>query len=156
MLQDVVDVGAGGREHVDPRQIAGGELEARVDRVAVDHQNLAVPARLVEGALERLGLGVLQLEAVDDDETVLGPCRKRHLEAERADLLVKRLLELAQARAVGLAAADEDRGAAVAVAGRAAALLAAVLLARAGHVGPLASRAGGAAPVLELPSDDAV
>src|SRR5690606_23847276 len=129
---------------------------AVVHRIAIDHQDLAVPAGLVEHALERLGLGVLQLQAVDDHQAVLGPRRERHLEAERADFLVERLLELAQARAVGLAAADEDRCAAIAVAGGAAALLPAVLLAGAGDIGALASRAGRAAPVLELPRDDAV
>src|SRR5688572_17857125 len=156
MLQNVVDVGADSREHVDAREIAGRALEARVDRFAVDHQHLAVPARLVEHALERLGLGVLELKRVDHDQAVLGLGRERHLEAERADLLVERLLELAQASTVSLAAADEDRGAAIAVTSRAAALLATPLLAGARNVGPLAGRAGGAAAILELPSDDAV
>ena len=55
-----------------------------------------------------------------------------------------------------LAAADEDRGAAIAVTGGAAALLAAELLAGAGDVRALAGAAGGAAALLELPGDDAV
>src|SRR6187399_1513821 len=57
---------------------------------------------------------------------------------------------------MGLAAADEDRGTAIAVASRAAALLATPLLAGTGDVGALARRAGGAAAILELPGDDAV
>src|SRR5690606_3034746 len=93
---------------------------------------------------------------VDDDQAVLRPGREGHLEAKRADLLVERLLELAGAGAVRLAAADEDRGAAIAMASRAAALLATPLLAGAGDVGALTGRAGGAAAVLELPGDDAV
>ena len=68
MLQDVVDVRAHGRQYVDAGQVAGRLAEAIVDACAVDDQNLAVPASLVEQALERLGLGVLELEAVDDDE----------------------------------------------------------------------------------------
>src|SRR5690606_3133291 len=89
-------------------------------------------------------------------EAVLRLGREGHLQAERADLLVERLLELASPGTVGLAAADEDRSAAVAVASRAAALLATPLLARAGDIRALAGRAGGAAAVLELPGDDAV
>src|SRR4029079_11793497 len=60
------------------------------------------------------------------------------------------------ARAVGLAAADEDRGAAVAVTGGAAALLAAELLAGARDVAALAGRARRSAAVDELPRDDPV
>ena len=55
-----------------------------------------------------------------------------------------------------LAAADEDRGAAVAVTGGAAALLPAELLAGAVDVRALAGAARGAAALLELPGDDAV
>ena len=57
---------------------------------------------------------------------------------------------------MGLAAADEDRGAAIAVTGGAAALLPAELLAGAGDFAALTSRAGRAAAVIELPGDDAV
>jgi hypothetical protein len=65
-------------------------------------------------------------------------------------------VNIAGTRAVGLAAADEDRGAAIAVTSRTAALLATELLAGAGNVRPLASGAGHAAAVGELPGDDAV
>ena len=57
---------------------------------------------------------------------------------------------------MSLAAADEDRSAAIAVTSRTAALLAAELLAGAGDVGALAGGAGRAAALLELPGDDAV
>ena len=57
---------------------------------------------------------------------------------------------------MGLAAADEDRSAAIAVASRAAALLAAELLAGAGNVAALAGAAGGGPALLELPGDDPV
>src|SRR6185312_5108544 len=115
-----------------------------------------VPAVLAELLGERLGLGILQLEAVDHHQAFPRLARQGHSEAERADLLVERLLEVALAGAVGLAAADEDRRRTVAVASAAGTLLATPLLARAGDVGALAGRAGGAAPVLELPGDDAV
>ena len=57
---------------------------------------------------------------------------------------------------MGLAAADEDRSAAIAVTSGTAALLLAELLAGAGDVRALASAAGGAAALFELPGDDAV
>src|SRR3546814_19956143 len=57
---------------------------------------------------------------------------------------------------MGLAATDEDRGPAIAVTRRAAALLAAELLAGAGDIRTLTGGAGGAAALLELPGDDAV
>ena len=55
-----------------------------------------------------------------------------------------------------LAAADEDRRAAIAVTSRTAALLATELLAGARDVGALAGAARGRAALLELPGDDAV
>ena len=55
-----------------------------------------------------------------------------------------------------LAAADEDRRPAIAVTSRAAALLAAELLAGAGNVAALARRTRRSAAVDELPGDDAV
>src|SRR4051794_22430943 len=57
---------------------------------------------------------------------------------------------------MSLAAADEDRSTAIAMAGGTAALLLAVLLARASNVRALASSAGSAAALFELPGDDAV
>src|SRR3546814_5375572 len=57
---------------------------------------------------------------------------------------------------LGLPANDEDRGPAISVTRRAAALLAAELLAGAGDIRTLTGGAGGAAALLELPGDDAV
>ena len=92
----------------------------------------------------------------DDEIAVLRLRRQRHLEAELANLLVEARREHSRARAVGLAAADEDRRAAVAVTSRAAALLAAELLAGASNVAALAGRTRRSATVDELPGDDAV
>src|SRR5207244_4084853 len=77
-------------------------------------------------------------------------------ETENANFLVQRGIEIADARAVGLAAADEDRRSAVAVTGGTAALLPAELLARARNLRALASSAGSAATLFELPGDDAM
>src|SRR5205085_8909900 len=97
------------------------------------------------------------IEVLDDDGVAfLRLRRKRHFEAERPDLLVEAGGEDAGARAVRLATADEDRRPAVAVTSRAAALLAAELLASAGDVAALARRARRRAAVDELPGDDAV
>ena len=57
---------------------------------------------------------------------------------------------------MGLAAAHEDRGSAVAVTGGAAALLPAEFLASARNIRALTSTTGGAAALFELPGDDAV
>src|SRR4051812_11052933 len=157
VIEDVVDVGADRRDQVDLAQIGRRLGEADAERVAVDHQRLAAEVEAGEPLLDDLGLGLADVEILDDDQpAVLRLGGEGHPEAERAHLLVQRRVEVADAGAVGLAAADEDRGAAVAVTGGAAALLAAELLAGAGDVRPLAGGAGGAAALLELPGDDAV
>src|SRR5690606_14851169 len=113
-------------------------------------------AVLAERCSESLGLGILQLKAVDDHEAVLCLGGKRHLETESANLLVERLLKLALAGTVSLTTTDKHRSAAIAVTSRAAALLATPLLARASNVRTLASSAGSATTVFELPGNDAV
>src|SRR4051812_45072199 len=149
VIENVVDVGADRREQVDLAKVRGGAGEADVERVAVDHQGRLAEAQFAELRLEARGLRFLEVEAVDDDEiAALGLGRERHPEPERAHLLVQRRIELAHARPVRLAAANEDRGAAIAVAGGAAALLPAELLAGAGDLGALAGGAGGAAALL--------
>src|SRR3569623_503012 len=157
MLQDVVDIGAGGRQHVEVPQIARSQCEAGVDRIAVDEQRGLAEAELFQIALERLGLAVLHRQAVHDHQRAgLGVARQRHFQAQRANLLVERRVEVANASTVRLAAADEHRGAAIAVTRGAAALLAAELLARAGNVGALTRTACGGAALFELPGDDTV
>src|SRR5690606_27748037 len=148
------DVGADGRKDIDARQVARGFLEAAFHRIAIDDQNLAVPPVLAERRGKSLGLRVAQFQRVDDHEAIPRLRGKRHLQTERTDLLVERLLELTTACAVSLAATDEDRRTTIAVASRAAALLAPPLLARASNIGTFAGRAGDAATVLELPGDD--
>src|SRR4051812_33510656 len=156
VIENVVDVRADRRDQVDLAKVRRSLSEADAESVAVDHQRLAAEVETGEPLLDHLGLGLADVEILDDDQpAVLRLGGKRHAEAQRAHLLVQRRVEVADARAVGLAAADEDRGAAVAVTGGAAALLAAIFLAGAGDVRPLAGAAGGAATLLELPGDDA-
>src|SRR3546814_13159750 len=95
---------------------------------------------------------VLDRDRIQDDQrTGLGVAAERHLETERANLLVQRRIEVANPRTVRLAAADEDRGAAIAVTRGAATPLATELLAGAGDIRALSGTAGGAAPLFELP-----
>src|SRR5690606_35767511 len=110
VLENVIDIRAHGREHVDPLEIAGSLPEAFAHSIAVDYQHLAAEAGLAEHLSQRLGLGILELQAVDDHQAVLRLARKRHLQAERANLLVQRHAEIALARTMGLTAANEDRG----------------------------------------------
>src|SRR5690606_20654792 len=119
----VVDIRAHGREHTDPLEIAGSLPEAFGHGITVDHQHLAAEAGLAEQFGQRFGLGILELQAVDNHQAVLRLARKRHLEAERANLLVQRNAEVALARTMCLAATDEDRGFAIAMTSGAAALL---------------------------------
>src|ERR1700710_2441949 len=157
VIENVVDVGADGGEQIDLGEVRRGPGETDVERVAVDHQGRLAEAELAELRLEALGLRLLEVERVEDDQiAALGLGRERHLEPERADLLVQRRIEVANPRAMRLAAADEDRGAATAGRGGPAALLPAELLAGAVDVRALAGAAGGAAALLELPGDDAV
>src|SRR5205085_6127475 len=82
--------------------------------------------------------------------------RQRHPEAELANLLVEARAEHPRAGTVGLAAADEDRRATVAVTSSTAALLTTELLAGAGNVAALAGRTRRSAAIDQLPGDDAV
>src|SRR5688572_23014504 len=157
VVEDVVDVGAHRRQQVDLAQVRRSMGEADVDRVAVDHQRRLAEAELAELLLQRRGLRLVEVEAVEHDQlAVLRLGGERHAEAERAHFLVERRIELAGAGAVRLAAADEDRRAAVAVTGGAAALLLAELLAGAVDFAALAGGAGRRPALLELPGDDAV
>src|SRR6185436_7366797 len=139
-------------------QVRRSASEADVERVTVDHQRGLAEAELRELGLQRLGLGTLaHVEVVEDDQlAALCLGRQRHLQAERPNLLVEARGEDAGPRAVRLAAADENRGAAIAVTGRAATLLAAELLAGAGNVRALTSRTRRGATVDELPGYHAV
>src|SRR4029453_7116980 len=71
-------------------------------------------------------------------------------------LLVQRRIEVTSARAMRLAATDEDRCATITVTGGTATLLTSELLAGAGDIAALPGGAGSAATLLELPGDDAV
>src|SRR6185503_17592589 len=103
--------------------------EADVQCVPVDHQRGLAETELAELLAEHLGLGLGDVEIVDDDEVAVARLgRQRHPQAQLTDLLVEARAEHPGAGAVGLAATDEDRRPAVAVAGSTAALLASELL----------------------------
>src|SRR4051812_44186212 len=157
VVQYVVDVGSDCREQVDLTQIRRRLGKTDGERVAVDHQSVLAQIEGGEALARRLGLGLAEVEILEHDEPAVARLGgERHLEAERAHLLVERRVEVADPGPMRLAAADEDRRPPVAVAGGAAALLAPELLAGAGDVGALAGAAGGAAALLELPGDDPV
>ncbi len=126
-------------------------------RVTVDEEGAIAEVHLAELAGERLGLRVLELERVENDElAALRLVAERHLQAEGADLLVERVAEGASPRAVRLATADEDRRLAIAVTCGTAALLATELLAGARHIAAFAGGASRTTALFELPGDDAV
>src|SRR5439155_628530 len=157
MLQNVVDIGTDGREQVDLAQVGRGLGEPYVQRIAVDHQRGLAEAELSELLLQRLGLGFADVEIFHHDQLAVARLGgQRHFQAQCTHLLVQQRIEVAHARTVRLAATDENRGTAIAVTGGAAALLLAIFLAGAGDIAALASAAGSAAALLELPSDDAV
>src|SRR3546814_18152210 len=112
-------------------------------------------AQLAERFGERLGLRFLDVEIVHHDQlAVAGLAAERHLETERADLLVHRRVEVANAGAMGLAATDEDRGPAIAVTLRTAALLAPDLLVGARALRTLTARSGGATLLSVFPTHE--
>src|SRR5256885_3806554 len=154
---DVIDVDADRREQVDALEVRRSAGETDVERVAVDDQRSLAEAELAQLLAQLPGLALGDVEIVEHEQLPrLSLGRQGHLEAQRPNLLVERRVEVANARSVGLAAADEDRCPAIAVTSGAAALLPTELLAGAIDLGTLAGCAGGAAALLELPRDDAV
>src|SRR5207253_10178732 len=106
---------------------------------------------------ERLSLTLRDIEIVADDQiAILRLRRQRHPEAGDANFLFQRRIELANPRAMGFAAADEDRRTPIAVTSGAATLLAAEFLARPRNFRTFTSGARGSATLFELPRDDAV
>src|SRR3989344_4222003 len=154
---DVIDVGTRRRHRVDADEVGRRHGEAFMDRIAVDEECAVAEFELAELAGERLGLVILELERVENDDlAALRLVAERHLEAKRANLLVQRVTEGAGPGTVRLAAADEDRCLAIAVTGGTAALLATELLAGAGDVAAFAGGASRTTALFELPRNDAV
>ncbi|MNC96098.1 hypothetical protein D3C83_133810 [compost metagenome] len=65
--QDVDDVDALHRQHVDLRNVARGESEILIEFGAVDDQRV-LPLELAERLAERGGLGLLAGDAVDNHQ----------------------------------------------------------------------------------------
>src|SRR5256885_3387151 len=147
---DVIDVDADRREQVDALEVRRSASETDVERVAIDDQRSLAEAELAQLLAQFPGLALGNVEIVEHEQLPrLSLGRQGHLEAQHPNLLVERRVEVANARSVRLAAADEDRCAAVAVTGGTAALLLAVLLAGPRDLGPLARGAGSAPALLE-------
>ena len=154
--QDVVDVDAGDRQQVDVRDVAGGGAHAGIDFGAVDDERVR-EAELLELAAQRLGLGFLQIQRVDDDDAVVF-CfgGQRMLERQRAHLLRQADFMAAWMRAEGTATASEQIDARRAMAGRTGALLAIHLLAGAMDVGTVFDGVRAGLPLGQLPNDAAM
>src|SRR5690606_1440072 len=75
------------RQHVDIRDVAGGQSEVLVDVCTIDDQGVC-PFQLAEGGAQSCRLGFLLSNAVDNDQRAsLGLGRERMLESKSADLL---------------------------------------------------------------------
>src|SRR6186713_2174240 len=68
MLQNVVDVGTDRREEIDRAQVRRRQSEADVERIAVDDESGLAEAELAELLANRLGLGLGDVQAVEDDQ----------------------------------------------------------------------------------------
>ena len=127
-----------------------------LDLGAVDDERVG-EAELLELAAQRLGLGFLQIERLDDDDAVvLGLGGQRVPERERAHLLRQADFMAARMRTERAATAAEQIDARRAVAGRAGALLAIHLLAGAMDVGAVLDRVRAGLALGELPNDAAM
>src|SRR5579883_2527095 len=153
--QNVVDVDARLRQHVDLGQVARRAGELLVDRSTRDDQH-GVPAELLELRAERLGLGVLLLGFVDHPELALGLiCRERTLETQPANLLLQAVAVVAHHRPEDHRATAELRRAQTALPRPPGALLAPGLLGGALDVADTFGRVGPGTALGELPVDDA-
>src|SRR6185436_3542055 len=149
--QNVIDVDALDRQHVDIGNAARGETEVVLDLGAVDDQGV-VETELLEALLQLAGLGFLQRERIDDDDrAVLGLGRERVAQRERAHLLRHAYLVAARGRTERTAAAAEQVHARRAVTGLTGALLLVHLLARAPDFRTVLHVMGAALALGELP-----
>src|SRR5271167_4687850 len=153
--QDVVDIGALLRQHVDPRQISCGPREIRVDRRAIDDQH-RTPAERRQSGPQRFGLSVFGPGGVDDHELALAVLRRqRGLEAEPAHFLLQVEGVAAHDRAKNPGAAAELRRAQAPLTGAARALLLVGFFGRALDVADALGLVRAGAAFGELPIDDA-
>src|SRR3546814_3806369 len=134
---EVIDIGTDGAQRVDTDEVGRSQCEAFVPRVTVDEERAVTEFELAELASERLGLRVLELERLDDDElAAIRLVAQGHLQAEGADLLVQRVAHGAGTRAMRLYPTDEGRRPAIPVTSRNAAPLHTELLAGPRHTAP--------------------
>src|SRR5271169_4401468 len=152
--QDVVNIGALLRQHVDPRQISRGSGEILVDRRAVDDQD-RIPAEHRQSGPQRLSFGFFGPGGVDDHELALAVLRRqRGLETEPAHFLLQAEGVAAHHRAKNPGAAAKLRRAQAALTGAARTLLLIGLFGRALDVADAFGLVGAGAAFGELPIDD--
>src|SRR3989344_315807 len=143
VFQDVIDIGTDGGQHVQTDQVGRSLLEIVVHGIAIDEQRLLAQAELAELSGQRLRLGFAEIQRFHADQALAGALRgQSHLQAERADLLVERRVEVTDAGTVSLTTADEDRSTTIAVTSGTAALLTTELLAGARNIAALAGSTG--------------
>ena len=134
-IEDVVHIDEVGKGGLDAGQVAGGEDDVLVGLSGHD-QSLAVGVDCAQETGELLGLDLVHLDLVDDDDVSgLSLGAQNGLQSQTADLLVERVAVIAGLRGKDDAAVRPLRGAGAALAGVAGALLLPGLLAAAGDLG---------------------
>src|SRR5690606_10954814 len=123
------------RQHVDIREIARRKRELLVERLD-EHEHVLPQLELLELLDEQLRLGCLDLEAIDDEQTLLTRKLREH-RAHRAavHLAIDLLREIARLRSKSATAAHPNRTADRAYARLAGALLTPRFRAAAAHFG---------------------
>ena len=133
-IEDVVHIDEVGKGGLDAGQVAGGEDDVLVGLRGHD-QSLAVGVDCAQETGELLGLDLVHLDLVDDDDVSgLSLGAQNGLQSQTADLLVERVAVIAGLRGKDDAAVRPLRGAGAALAGVAGALLLPGLLAAAGDL----------------------
>src|SRR6202020_1540238 len=149
--ENVIDVDALDRQHVDIGNVARGGREAGMELGSVDDQRIG-NAEAGEMRDQRLGLGGFERGLVDNDEAaVFGLGRERMAKRERADLLGQTGRMRTHHGTEGTATAAELRHAGRAVTGATGALLLVHLLAGAPDLGAALGLVGAGLTLVELP-----
>src|SRR5690606_41663188 len=78
------------RKTLDVRNVAGGELEIRLDCLAVDDQRIG-PAELVELAGKHLGLAVIHGRLVEDDDAAVLRLRRKSMAKRQSPYLLRQV-----------------------------------------------------------------
>ena len=149
MLQDVVDIGPDGRQHIDAMNITAGAQEARVHHIV--HDQGGRPAQCLEFAGEFAGL-LRARGQVENDQLSFGRLlRQRRDQPEAAHLLVQAVFMRPNHGTVHRTTTAKLRRAQTSLACVASALLPIRLLGRARHLGQTLNLVVTGAALRELP-----